>query len=320
MARPPSHEPTGATRQGLNKPFNWGWVALGGCLGVVIVASPIILMVLGMAIHSIQEDRRNDRTPEASEVVCHEVAPVVVARIEAGLTVPREYLSDVRAVRSADNPEEWYIAAEVQAIGREDYGHIVVWRLRTRGDPRTGDGAPEAPIATVEVPPGGDPRNARDDEAFAEVSSILLYPSNFPHLYNVDVRPDLEDAAKACLAPAAPLCEHALPSVVARLEAGLKVPGTRLRGARVARSDTDPALWVVAADLEGEGRYVGDDDIGVWAYRRSSAAPSGTLAEPEIVAVTGLTAQASHFPRARSVEPHLIMAAVRCAKKAFGRR
>lgn len=66
---------------------------------------------------------------------------------------------------------------------------------------------------------------------------------------------------------------------------------------RAVRSETDPQRWVVAADLEGVGRYVGDDDIGVWAVRWDGAAPPGTPKAPTSVeAVNGLAAQAGPFP------------------------
>jgi hypothetical protein len=204
MATPPNRESTDASPQDAKKPVNWGWIALGGCLGLLLLVSPIILMVLGMGSADIQMKRVLHRTPEASERLCHEVAPAVVARIEAGLTVPGGRLDGARAVRSADNPEEWYIGAEVQGdrLGADRRG-VAVWRLRTRGDPRTGEGAPEAPIATVAVPPGGYPRNADDDEAFAEASAgVLLYPSNFPNLYTIDTRIDLAHVAEACVAEA----------------------------------------------------------------------------------------------------------------------
>jgi hypothetical protein len=322
MAKPLDHDHPGASGPSPKQPLNWAWIVLGGCLGLLLLLSPLILMVLGMGMTDIRMKRVLHRTPEASELVCHEVAPAVVARIEAGLTAPSEHLRRARAVRSADNPEEWYIAAEVQGIGYETDGDIVAWRLTTRGDPRTGEGAPEVAIATVEVPPGGYPRNAHDDEAFAETPGIMLYPSNFPHLYTINSRPDLADAAEACLAPPAPelVCHPAESAVVARIEAALTVPETRVRGVRAVRSASDPQRWIVAADLEGVGRYEGDDDIGMWTMRWEGATPPGTPEGPApVAAVNGLATQAGPFPRSRSAETRLVAAAVGCANEALGR-
>lgn len=328
MAPHPTGEPTDADAQHPKKPLNRGWIALGGLLGLLLVLSPIILMVVGMWIADLQMQRVLHRTPEVSELVCHEVAPAVVARIEAGLKVRDGRLNTVRAVRSAGNPEEWYIAAEVQGIGYETDGDIVVWRLRTRGNPSTGEGSPESPIATVEVSYGGYPRNARRDELFAEVPGILIYPSNFPHLYTIDTRVDLASAAEACLAPptlAAPaastaphlVCRPATPSVVASIEARLTVPGTRVRGMQAVQSNIDPALWIFAADLEGENRYVGGNDIGVWTVRWQGATPLSTPEAPaSVAAVNGLAAQAGPFSRT-AADSHMVATAVRCVYEAL---
>lgn len=329
MAPHPTGEPTNADANHLKKPFSWGWLVLGGCLGLLLVLSPIILMVVGMGITDVQMKRVLHRTPEASELVCHEVAPAVVARIEAGLRVRDGHLDGARAVRSAENPQEWYIAAEVQGIGYETDGDVAVWRLRTRGDPSTGEGSPDAPIATVEVRPGGYPRNAQKDEPFAEVPGILGYPSNFPQLYTIDSRVDLVNATEACLAPQASTppassatrqleCRPATPSVVASIEARLTVPGTTVRGMQVVQSDTDPALWVLAADLEGEDRYEGGNDIGVWTVRWAGATPPSTPKAPaSVAAVNGLAALAGPFSRS-AADSQIVTAAVRCVYEALG--
>jgi hypothetical protein len=138
------------------------------------------------------------------------VAPAVVARIEAGLTRPGLTLRGVRAVHSAEDPQDWWVGAKVQGPRYEvdsgvDSG-VAVWRLRTRGDPRTGEGAPEAAIATR--PPVGSPAYDADDDtlahddALAAASFIAGEESNFPGLNAAFARPDLEDAAKACTAAA----------------------------------------------------------------------------------------------------------------------
>jgi hypothetical protein len=168
-----------------------------------IVILPVIAMVFGMAYSDWQvnriQDRNHARTPEASELVCHEVAPAVVARIEAGLTDPGLSLRGVRAVHSAEDPQDWWVGAEVRGTRYETDSGVGVWRLRTRGDPRTADGAPEAAIATAQP----DRHTlADDDDALAAASFIAGNESNFPGLHAPFARPDLEDAAKACTAAA----------------------------------------------------------------------------------------------------------------------
>jgi hypothetical protein len=299
---------------------NWGWVALGGFLVLLLVLSQYWL-VIGLWIWDIQVRRVSDRTPEASELVCHEVAPAVVARIAAGLTVPGTGLRGARAVRSAEDAQEWWVAADVQGAGYPGGRDIAVWRLKTRGDPRTGNGAPEAAIATVAVTPDGYRRIARDDDALATGNGLAYSVSNFPSLATTDDRPDLQDAAEACTAATTlprVRCRPVAPAVVAHIEAGLKVSGTGVRGARAVVSDVDPLLWVVAADLEGAGRYAGDDDLGVWAVRLRAAPPSWDELVESVTAFNGLAIQAGRF-RLSSAEPRLVTAAVGCANEALGR-
>jgi hypothetical protein len=196
MARLPNREHPDAATQHPKEPFNWGCIALGGCLGLILLASPVILMVGGMAYSDWQVNRNNDRTPEASELVCHEVAPAVVARIEAGLTDPGLSLRGVRAVHSAEDPEDWWVGAEVPGIGHEVDSGVAVWRLKTRGDPRTGEGAPEAAIATAQ--PDRDTSAGGDEDGLASQNYNASWESNFPGLNAAFDRPDLEDAAIAC--------------------------------------------------------------------------------------------------------------------------
>ena len=197
MATSPDHEPTEASLPSPKKPVNWRWIASGGCLGLLVVLSPFIISILGMWVWAFQAEdesrRERERTPEASELVCHEVAPAVVARMEAGLAIPLGRLRGVRAVHSAKDPEVWFIAADVQGVGYEGERDIAVWRLTTRGDPSTGAGAPEAAIATK------DGLAARDD-VLASKNSLAVQVSNFP--LGFGDRPDLEDAVEACPAAA----------------------------------------------------------------------------------------------------------------------
>lgn len=204
MATSPDHEPTEAAPQRPKKPVNWGWIALGGCLGLLIVLSPVIIPVLGMyfwatqeaqRIHAEQETRQERaRTPEASELVCYEVAPAVVARIEAGLTVPGGRVRGARAVHSAKDPEVWFIAADVQGVGYEGERDIAVWRLTTSGDPRSGAGAPAAAIATKDG-------LADDEHALTTGNGLAIQVSTFLFGDGID-RPDLQAAVRACPSPA----------------------------------------------------------------------------------------------------------------------
>jgi hypothetical protein len=211
VATSPDHEPTEASPQSPTQPVNWGWIALGGCLGLLVILSPVIIPALGMYLWATQEAQRiqaeqatrqteqearqeRARTPAASELVCYEVAPAVVARIEAGLAIPGGRLRGVRAVHSAEDPEVWLIAADVQGVGYEGERDSAVWRLTTRGDPSTGAGAPEAAIATKDG-------LADDDHALTTGNGLAVQVSNFPFGYGID-RPDLQAAARACPTPA----------------------------------------------------------------------------------------------------------------------
>jgi hypothetical protein len=147
-----------------------------------------------MVLWSIQAEQETTRvparTPEASERVCYEVAPAVAARIEAGLKVPGLQLRAARAVHSAEDPQEWFIAADVQGVGYEGERDSVVWRLTTRGDPSTGAGTPEAAIATRDGLPGGG------DGALTTENRLALQVSNFPRDFGD--RLELQHAAEAC--------------------------------------------------------------------------------------------------------------------------
>jgi hypothetical protein len=193
VATSPDHEPTEASPQSPKKPVNWGCLA---GFGLLVVLSPFIISILSMVLWSIQEEQETTRvparTPEASERVCHEVAPAVVARIEAGLKVPGLQLRGVRAVHSAEDSKEWFIAADVQGVGYEGERDSAVWRLTTSGDPSTGAGAPEAAIATRDGPVG--------DDALTTENRLAIEVSNFP--LDFGDRLELQNAAEACPIPA----------------------------------------------------------------------------------------------------------------------
>ena len=207
MATSPDHEDTEASPQSPKKPVNSGWIALGGCLGLLVVLSPILIPALGMYVWAFQEAEESRlrraheqetqatreeraRTPAASELVCYEVAPAVVARIEAGLAIPGGRLRGARAVHSAKDPQAWFIAADVQGVGYEGERDSAVWHLTTRGDPSTGAGAPEAAIATKDG-------LADDEHALTTGNGLPVQVSTFPFGYGID-RPDLQWAARAC--------------------------------------------------------------------------------------------------------------------------
>jgi hypothetical protein len=46
MATPPNREHPDAATQHPKEPFNWGRIARGGCLGLVIVSSLLILYLI----------------------------------------------------------------------------------------------------------------------------------------------------------------------------------------------------------------------------------------------------------------------------------
>lgn len=200
MATPPTREREDASAGRSEGSLNWGWIALGGCLGlaVILLLNPVSLMVIGMWIGAKQQEREFDR-----------------------------------------------------------------W------------------------------------QAQATASAAAALPPTLPP-------PEL-------------ICDPVTPAVVARIEARLREPGTKLRGAQAVRSATKPQLWVVAADLEGVGRYEGDHDIGVWTIRWDDADPPGTLEVPaSVAAVNGLAAQAGPFSRS-AAEMRIVAAAVACANEALGR-
>jgi hypothetical protein len=163
MATPPAHEHPDASPQDPKKPLNWGWIWLGGCLGLAafLLLNPISLSLLGMVIWSWQEERESDRrqaqatveaiaTAEASGTLCQDVQPEVVARIEAALTVPGTTLRGVRAVRSDTDPQRWVVAADLEGVDRyagdDDIG---VWTVRWDG--ATQPATTEAPASIAAV-------------------------------------------------------------------------------------------------------------------------------------------------------------------------
>ena len=208
MATSPDPEPTEASPQRPKKPLTWRGLLLGlGCLGLFAWLGPVIIPVLGMYLWAFQEAEETRiqaeqekaeqatreervRTPAASELICYEVAPAVVARIEAGLAIPGGRLRGARAVHSAKDPQAWFIAADVQGVGYAGGRDSAVWRLTTRGDPSTGAGAPEAAIATKDG-------RADDAHALTPGNGLAVQVSNFPFGHGID-QPNLQGVARAC--------------------------------------------------------------------------------------------------------------------------
>jgi hypothetical protein len=76
---------------------------------------------------------------QGSELVCDEVAPEVVARIESKLKIPGGgQLRGARRVHSALNPSIWLVAADVQGAGYEGDDDIGVWQIAEESTPVTG--------------------------------------------------------------------------------------------------------------------------------------------------------------------------------------
>jgi hypothetical protein len=75
-----------------------------------------------------------EKRRQQAELVCHEVDPDVVARIEASLTLPAGgHLRGVRSVNLAVDQSLWFIAADVQGVGYEGDSDIGVWRIKDHG-------------------------------------------------------------------------------------------------------------------------------------------------------------------------------------------
>ena len=153
MASPADREHTDISAQSPKEPLNWGWIALGGCL-VIALLNPVSLMVIGMSIESIRQDRQSDRrdaqrnaqsTAVATALVCIEPLPGVLARIEAGLPSPNIRLRGARAVHSSQYPWLSVIAAEVEwRLGYE--GERGLRRLAPQdGEPRLREPCPRRP-------------------------------------------------------------------------------------------------------------------------------------------------------------------------------
>ena len=121
------------------------------------------------------------------------------------------------------------------------------------------------------------------------------------------------------------------PAVVARIEAGLAIPGGRLRGARAVHSAKDPQAWFIAADVQGVG-YEGERDSAVWRLT-TRGDPSTGAGAPEAAIATkdgraddahaltpgnGLAVQVSNFPFGYGIDqPDLQWVARACSTRAL---
>jgi hypothetical protein len=142
MATPPNHERQDAPTGRSDRSLNWGWIALGGCFGLLLLLFPFIAVLLGMIIGAWQEERESDRrhaqaTAEAAAAVCLEVPSGVLARIEDALRLPGYRLRGARAVRPPQYPWLWVIAADVERVDLEgdDFegdDDFAVWHLETK--------------------------------------------------------------------------------------------------------------------------------------------------------------------------------------------
>lgn len=131
-----------------------------GCFALAVVVVIWALPTIFMMLWAIQEARDDEwRRPQptksppvapAPAPVCHDLAPEVLARIEAGLTVPDIWLRGARAVDSTRDPRDRYVGADVQGVYFEGDRNIAVWRL-TEGDPSDARAAPAAPIFAVNI-------------------------------------------------------------------------------------------------------------------------------------------------------------------------
>jgi hypothetical protein len=150
-ASDPHHEPAVPCRKETGRSRNWGWIALGGCLGVLLALSPLILMVLGMALGSLHEQSEYAATRAAARAVtrpsptpeplpCFAVPPEVVGAIETRLTTPGSRLQEAHAVRRSSDATRWIVAARVEggvrSEGDDDIGvWIVSWERAMPGSP-----------------------------------------------------------------------------------------------------------------------------------------------------------------------------------------
>ena len=127
------------------------------------------------------------------------------------------------------------------------------------------------------------------------------------------------------------VCYAVAPAVVARIEAGLAIPGGRVRGVRAVHSAKDPQVWFIAADVQGVG-YEGERDIAVWRLTTrgdpstGAGAPEAAIAtkdgladdEHALTTGNGLAVQVSTFPFGYGIDrPDLQWAARACSTAAL---
>lgn len=148
-------ESSAATRHA-RASLNWGWIALGGCLGVLLALSPFIISILGMVIWAIGDEAKQDaRHAEATARVvaaypptpvpppCMDAPPEIVATIESRLTLPGIRLVDAQAMQA--EPHYLIIAARVDGVDRSVGGdNTGVWTVQAEGSVLSG--TPESAV------------------------------------------------------------------------------------------------------------------------------------------------------------------------------
>lgn len=107
----------------------------------------------------------------------------------------------------------------------------------------------------------------------------------------------------------APVCRDVAPEALARIEAGLTVPGLWLRGARAVDSARDPSARYVGADVQGV-YYEGERNIAVWRITEGSPDDAGAARDAPIFAVNILATQVSSFPI--DIDLNASLASLRC--------
>jgi hypothetical protein len=108
-------------------------------VGLAIVVIPVVCALALPFLYVFLLDWGDFQQARESRAQCHEVdSDVVVARIEANLTIPGGgTLQDARLTVAKTNPRVGFLSAEVQGAGYEGDADLVVWSIEKQGDPTT---------------------------------------------------------------------------------------------------------------------------------------------------------------------------------------
>lgn len=148
--RDPHHDRTAIARR--EGSLIWRWIAVGGCLVLLVVTAPVTISLLGMIIWTVGDEYASAarhaeataramavQTPTPEPLSCYEVEPEVVAAIEARLTVAGSRLRGVQAVRLSANAAQWTIAAQVDGVVRNEGDDAIgVWIVSGEGGSQLG--------------------------------------------------------------------------------------------------------------------------------------------------------------------------------------